>query len=382
MNNALDVTSTIVFGTELRILLNSEHISYGEVHATLKEKGIFVGNSEKSTTVPLLSATLLTPGNFSRLIDSSVNRDSQPKIKVSALPLVSASANWIEPLKEHLFSKNLEDVLGGNGEFSSSPEVVVKGPAKVSIPYTIRRQDFSKDWIQRELYFNGEIIVERRGTNLSLDFVSTHSSKETEAINRRITSRISQVLHQANIVEKSEPSRITFGSFSNEERVRFFKRLTAGWGNALSTGSVLDIEVSLDANGPPLPIDPEIAWMKQSVRRLTIDGERLNDIFLMANESYYKHYHIQRMDVTFPFTDGANKGESRVSFSFSSAGRIGVEAELTFECVRLSFDNAANADAKKASTSGVQHAIRSLIDAKYAEMLGERAVLQLPAATP
>lgn len=382
MTSAFDVSSTIVFGTELRILLNSEHISYGEVHATLKEKGIFVGNSEKSTTVPLLSATLLTPSNFSRLIDSSVNRDSQPKIKVSALPLVSASVNWIEPLKDHLFANNLEDVLGGNGEFSSSPEVVVKGPTSVSIPYTIRRQDFSKDWIQRELYFTGEIVVERQGTSLNLDFVSTHSSKETEAINRRITSRISQVLHQANIVAKSEPNRITFGSFSNEERVRFFKRLTAGWGKVLSTGNVLDIEVSLDVNGPPLPVDPEIAWMKQSVRRLTIDGERLNDIFLMANENYYKHYHIQRMDVTFPFEDGANKGESRVSFSFSSAGRMGVEAELTFECVRLSFDNAVNADAKKAATSGVQHAIRSLIDAKYTEMLDERAAVLPPVTTP
>lgn len=382
MTSALDVSSTIVFGTELRILLNSEHISYGEVHGTLKEKGIFVGNSEKSTTVPLLSATLLTPSNFSRLIDSSVNRDSQPKIKVSAIPLVSTSVNWMDPLKENLFSIDLESVLGGNGEFSSSPEVVVKGPATISIPYTIRRQDFSKDWIQRELYFSGEIVVERQGTSLSLDFVSTHSSKETEAINRRITSRISQVLHQANVVAEPEPTRITFGSFSNEERVRFFKRLTAGWKKALSTGNVLDIEISLDANGPPLPVDPEIAWMKQSVRRLTIDGERLNDIFLMANEKYYKHYHIQRMDVTFTFNDGANKGESRVSFSFSSAGRMGVEAELTFECVRLSFDNAVNADAKKSTTLGIQHAIKSLIDAKYAEMLSERITSKPSVTTP
>lgn len=381
MSSALDVSSTIVFGTELRILLNSEHISYGEVHATLKEKGIFVGNSEKSTTVPLLSATLLTPSNFSRLIDSSVNRDSQPKVKVSALPLVSAASNWIDPLKEHLFGANIEDLLGGNGEFSSSPEVVVKGPTTVLIPYTIRRQDFSKDWIQRELYFNGEIVVERRGASLSLDFVSTHSSKETEAINRRITSRISQVLHRANVVAQSEPVRITFDSFSNEERVRFFKRLTAGWGTSLKTGNVLDIEINLDANGPPLPVDPEIAWMKQSVRRLTIDGERLNDIFLMAKEEYYKHYHIQRMDVTFPFKNGANTGESRVSFSFSSAGRTGVELELTFECVRLSFTTAVNSEARKSATSGVQHAIRSLIDAKYKEMLNDRAASKMLGTT-
>lgn len=382
MNSALDINSTIVFGTELRILLNSEHISYGEVHATLKEKGIFVGNSEKSTTVPLLSATLLTPSNFSRLIESSVNRESQPKIKVSSLPLISTSANWIAPLKAHLFSANLEDILGNSGEFTSLPEVVVKDSATVSIPYTIRRQDISKDWIRRELFFNGEILIEYRGKSLSLDFVSTHSSKETEVINRRITSRISQVLHEAELVEKPEPIRITFDSFSNEERVRFFKRLTAGWDKTLNTASVLDIEVSLDQNGPPLPSNPEIAWMKQSVRRLTIDGDRLNDIFLMANENYYKHYHIQRMDVKFPFKDGANTGKVRVSFSFSSAGRVGVEAELTFEFERLSFENVANDDAKKAATSAIQNAIRSLIDAKFLEMLSERDASKPPITPP
>jgi len=164
--------------------------------------------------------------------------------------------------------------------------------------------------------------------------------------------------------------------------VRFFKRLTAEGGITLGTGNVLDIEVSLDTDSPPLPADPEIAWMNQTVRRLTIDGERLNDIFLMANENYYKHYHIQRMDVTFTFKDGTNTGESRISFSFSPAGKVGVDSELTFECVRLAFKKAVNADAKKAATTAVQHAIRSLIDAKYAEMLSERNVIKPPITTP
>ena len=61
---------------------------------------------------------------------------------------------------------------------------------------------------------------------------------------------------------------------------------------------------------------------------------------------------------------------------------MGVEAELTFECVRLSFDNAVNADAKKSTTLGIQHAIKSLIDAKYAEMLSERITSKPSVTTP
>ena len=39
---AIDLKSTIVSGSDLRILLGSEHVSYGDIYAALKEKGIFV----------------------------------------------------------------------------------------------------------------------------------------------------------------------------------------------------------------------------------------------------------------------------------------------------------------------------------------------------
>jgi hypothetical protein len=86
MNPGFDINSSIFLGNDLRVLLNSDHISYGEIHNTLKEKGVFIGNNEKSVTVPLLSATLLTPDDFSKLIESSVNRESRPKVK----PLLEA----------------------------------------------------------------------------------------------------------------------------------------------------------------------------------------------------------------------------------------------------------------------------------------------------
>ena len=43
MDTKFDIRSTILSGNELRVLLNSEHISYGEIHNTLKSKGIIIG---------------------------------------------------------------------------------------------------------------------------------------------------------------------------------------------------------------------------------------------------------------------------------------------------------------------------------------------------
>lgn len=369
---AIDLKSTIVSGSDLRILLGSEHVSYGDIYAALKEKGIFVGNSDKSITVPLLSATLLTPDNFTRLIESGINRESLPKVKVAALDLVAKESDWISPLKKDLFDDSF-DILGSMSgvDFVTDPQIVIDG-GKMSIQYQVVRQDYSKDWIQRELSFDAQVTIERQGEELKLEFTSTHSSKETEQVNKKITARVAKLLYGQNLVKDDEPLTVTFGAMDNEERVRYFKRLTAGHAGYLSPGCVNDIDICLDANGPALPDDLQISWMKQTVRRFTVDGERLNDIFLINDEKYYKHYYILRMDVTFPFKVAANEGECRVTFSFSGTRTVSPSSELIFEVVRWSYKDSPNSDAKKLIASEVQNGLRSVIEQKLNQAVAER----------
>lgn len=378
---AIDLKSTIVTGSDLRILLGSEHVSYGDIYATLKEKGIFVGNSDKSITVPLLSATILTPDNFTKLIESGINRESLPKVKVARLDLVAKESDWITPLKKSLFESSF-DILGSMSgvDFVTNPQIVVHGD-KVSIPYQVVRQDYSKDWIQRELLFDAQVTIERHGGELKLEFTSTHSSKETERVNKMITARVAKLLHAQNIVKEDELLTVTFGSLNNEERVRYFKRLTAGYAGFLSPGCVNDIEICLDSSGPALPDDPQISWMKQTVRRFNVDGDRLNDIFLINDEKYYKHYYILSMDVTFPFKVASNEGECRVTFSFSGARSIAPNSELVFEVVRWSYKGSVNSEAKKQIASEVQNGLRSVIEQKFNQAIAERPkVAQAPLA--
>ncbi|WP_375576807.1 GapS4b family protein [Paracidovorax oryzae] len=369
---AIDLKSTIVSGSDLRILLGSDHVTYGDIYASLKEKGIFVGNSDKSITVPLLSATLLTPDNFTRLIESGVHRESLPKVKVAGLDLVAQKSDWITPLKEELFDDSF-DILGSMSgvDFVTNPQIVVDGE-KISIPYQVVRQDYSKDWIQRELSFDAQVTIERQDGALKLEFTSTHSSKETEQVNKKIAARIAKLLHGKSLVKEDEPFTVSFGALNNEERVRYFKRLTAGNAGCLLPGGVNDIEICLDPDAPALPDDPQISWMKQTVRKFNVDGERLNDIFLINDEKYYKHYYILRMDVTFPFKVAANEGECRVTFSFSGTRTVSPSSELFFEVVRWFYRDTPNADAKKIISSGVQDGLRSLIEQKFNQAISER----------
>ncbi|HID9484548.1 TPA: GapS4b family protein [Pseudomonas aeruginosa] len=376
MKSQLDTNSTILAGADLRVLLNSDHISYGEINATLKEKGIYVGENEKSITVPILSATLLTPDNFSRLIEASVDRESQPKVKGSSLELVSDSLDWITPLKDSLF-EDLSWLTSelGNISFVEAPEVIVDSSDSMRIPYKVTKSDYSKDWLQRELRFDGEITIRKKDGTLLLDFSTSHSSKETEVINKKITSNISKILNSARIVTSPEAHQIKFDSFNNEERIRFFKKLTAGFGKEISTGDVDNIEINIDSDGPPLPNDPQISWMKNSVKRMKIDGERLNDVFLISDEKYYKHYHIQKMDVEYSYLQGVNSGKCKICFLFSNTTRAEDDykkSELTFSCVRLSHDNKVNPDSKRLISKLINESLKKLIDQKFQEIVSER----------
>lgn len=368
---------SIPTGADLRVLLNSEHISYGEVHNILKSKGIFIGNTDKAITVPILSATLLTPTDYSNLIDASVNRDSKPKVKVSAFNLVLETSDWITPLKNELFNSDFNPCANiENVDFVDIPGIIIDNKNKVRIPYAINRKDFSKDWTKRELKFLGEITIERQGKSLKLDFSSTHSSKETETINRRLTSRIFKLLKDKGVTQDENERRITFGCFTNIERIRFFKRLTGGISTTLGKGSVNDMEINRDISGPPLPNDPQVSWMNQTVKRLKIDGEKLNDIFLISDEKYYPFYHVQRIDMTYTYSATTNSGTCRVSYFFSSLTKYEVgkdDSELTFEIFKTTQDHQANSDAKKEIATKLERVIRDLIEFEYEKIVKERS---------
>ena len=318
----------------------------------------------------------MTPDNFSRLLETATSRKSQPKVKVSNLRLVDASAKWSEPLREELFAEGFDYAADiGNVEILEAPEIVVDGKNSIKIPYKIRRTDYSKDWLQRELNFEGEVRVEQTDDELKLEFLTKHTSKETEIINKKIGDRICKLLKQANVTVTDEPQKITFGEFSNQERVRFFKRLTAGIGRALSSCSVNEIEIRLDNTSGTLPNDDRIAWMKDTVQRLKVDGDRLNDVFLISDEGCYSYYFIHRMEVTYAYTFGANAGICQVTFSFSSPGRsetIRDDAELTFAIVQTRYNDTVNANSKRAINHALNQALRQVVEEKHNQMLKER----------
>ena len=375
MSKQIDLKGLIPSGEELRILLNSHHISDGDINSTLKEKGVFCGNSDKIISVPLLTAMLLTSDEYAKIIDNSISRSSKPKNKISSLELVGADVDLKEPLR-NLFSSKFnpfEDIP--NIEVTKRPNPIFDKNNTVRIRYEIKRIDFSKDFLKREISFEGEVLVQKKDVDLKIEFLSTHTSKETETINQRIGAAIAKELKNSGVVKSDIESKITFNVFEEIERVRFFKRLTAGQGAFLILDNVNEIVISREASTQSLPDEPEVSWMNQTVKYMTIDGDRLHNIFLISDEKYYQYYFIDNMELTYKYEFGVNKGQVKVAFFFSSSSRkkdFDRSSEFAFEIINIKTENETTVIVKKGIENDILEKVRTLIKNEYQRIIEER----------
>ena len=312
-----DDERAMLWGDRLRILLNSDHISNGEITETLKEKGIFVGSTDKSDTVPLLSTCLLTPAEFKKLVEKSFTRESGKKYSSCKFILKSKNANWKTELLNNFDSVvkgiNLED----DREFASEPAISVDPDGNVRIAYSLRVLDFSKDWIEQEIVYPGEILLKQSGGGLEIEVNRFRTSKDTNKFNDGVTGAIGKFYKSIDVTTDEKPESILFDDFTNSERIRFFLQLTSVNTPELSFKEIGNFEIIRDQETGSLPKEQRIEWMEGRVNKIQIKGKDLGRIFLLEEPAYYQYYYLVKMTSIYAFKFGANAGECSIDFSFS-----------------------------------------------------------------
>lgn len=368
----VDLDRCILWGDRLRVLLNSSHISYGEINELLREKGIFLDSTEKSITVPLLSSCLLTPSEFSRLIARSYTRESLDKYKTDKVTLSSATADWVSTLLE-----NFENFVGGlslesGHEFVDCPTITKRPSGELEILYTIKREDYSKDWIERELQFSGGIIVSKRDGDLILELQKTHTSKETDRINSILVKAITTHWKDSGLIKEQKPKSIRFDDFTNEERIWFFMLLTGATGGALSFDELIDIEIVRDESAGHLPSDPAISWMEGRVKRIRISGEKLDKLGLITNKTFHRFCLLVKMSAVYQFQSGATKGKCTVVFWFG--GKTAHERDFSNTELNIWIDRIPRLgkDSEQEVRRKILRSLCDLQDSAMAEILSKR----------
>lgn len=327
-----DYDRAMLWGDRLRVLLNSDHISKGEISEALKEKGIFIGSTEKCDTIPLLSACLLTPREFKNLIEKSFARESGKKYSSCKFKLTSINSNW----KPELIN-NFDSVIGGisledGREFASEPTISTEKDGSLRISYTLRVLDFSKDWIEQEVIYPSEIVLNQSDNGLDVEINRFRTSKDTNKLNDAITAAIGKFYKSKNVTTEEKPKFIRFDDFTNSERIRFFLRLTSVNFSDFSFKEIGNFEIIRDQHAGSLPKEQRIEWMEGRVNKIQIKGKDLGKIFLLEEPAYYQYYYLVKMTSTYSFKFGANTGECSIDFTFSGkTSRDDDYSETTFD---------------------------------------------------
>lgn len=356
----LDFERCMLWGDRLRVLLNSNHISYGEINELLREKGIFIDSADKSVTVPLLSSCLLTPDEFGRLISRSYNRESLEKYKTDELTLSSIAADWRSSILD-----NFDNLVGGISlesgyDFVDRPAITSHSNDVLEITYTLKKEDLSKDFIDQEIQYSGGITISKRNGVLLLELQRTHTSKETDRVNGILSKSFTKNLNNNGIVNEQVPKSIRFDNFNNEERIQFFLLLTGAKNKALSFDELSDIEIVRDESAGALPNDPAISWMEGKVKTIRINGEKLDKLGLITNKVFHRYCFLIKMSTRYKFQSGAVQGTCAVDFWFG--GKTAHDRDFSNAEMNISIDRIPRMSNKTAEQEVRRNILRSLCD--------------------
>ena len=324
------------YGTELTDMLSQNYISEANINKLLQKKGVFFGLREKRFSIPLLSASLLTPSEFEYIREKRNTKEDSIKRRSSVLPWTSEK-KLIEAFPKDIDVKELtrSDFLGYEiiGAPSFRPHNGNKN--KMLLEYEIKRSEGAKGWASSESTFNGSIEIELRNKSVEVCLTKCNTSSETEDVNNKVVAAIKKNLKSIGCIGNDEYN-VLFSSFNNEKRIEFFWKLTGEINNGFMTfDRITDIDVKPD-NNKTIPSNLDIKWMANNINRLHINGERIQDTHFISNKKCHPYLIIWHMEAKYSFDDHVAKGNCRINYEFSNYGKTGSDSsEFTISISQL-----------------------------------------------
>lgn len=305
------------YGENLQAILNHPSITKSDIKSLLRLKGIFLDDVSNETTFPLLSTLLLDPSEFDYLKDKLQSREDKEKIFTRELEW-SSNDSLVNSLPENF---KIQDILGtsfvkykvlGSPDFS----MIQDNPDKVSLKFKCETFNYNQAWFRIKNEFSGEVILQKlpgKGNRVQIQII--HTSPETTDVSNRVVRHLERHFKENGHMDARKEIRgITFGDFTNEERMGFFLSLTEG-NDIFEFLKSIKVDIG-PAEGIPLP--SEIDWMALGqVRDLEINGDILHEIDFIKDKSKHKFLEVCSMELEFVFRYPSAEGKCRINFGFN-----------------------------------------------------------------
>jgi hypothetical protein len=363
-------------GDDLRVFLNQEAITESLLRRLLRMRGVFTPLEDKADLIPFILLSFLTPDEFEELLTHVHRREDTSKERSTSHSVICDVESLGAILPNDINIHSIAADSFGNSKVIGTPvltqEKIGEDDSYV-LRFKVERTNITADWIRSRRIFEGSIRFTYYSQLKRLTVTTIHTSTETEKVNRLLARHVTSDLRDRQVIGKEPETRVTFGSFNNEERIRFFMIFTGlNESMGLKFDKLTDLALKLDETAG-VPHD-KLGWMKEKVSAVRLRGHGLHNTFFVTELECRPFVIFWKTICTFRFETADCTGGFTAVFEFADYATSGEdECEFQISIDHLSIDGrrgASLSDLTKRFTSKLtlekESAYREIVDGRTA----------------
>lgn len=371
MNDTINIDTLLPVGERLKPLLSKSCISESDMKNLLAERGVYIGNSDKKLSIPILTLSILSPREFEKLQELQKTKEDSLKAKITKAKSQSdRNLNVLIPLD--LIKR--DDLIDEYDCFDFDTDLCfnMDNQNKLVLDYSIKREDITKDWANSKSRYTGRVEIEKSATQSMIRFSNEYTSSETEVINKKIIKAVSIHLQtEGEISNKEDPFEITSDKFNNIQRFAFMLQLANDSPNGfLSFEAVKNIEIGPDKT---FTMPDNAKWMEGSVKNIIINsekGETLENVEYISDKQYHKFLILRQVQAQYKFSIGALKGRCIVEYGFPHYFRSHVRNNAFEVSVsKIYFSKDSKSENSRNASRAILKEFQDMIQQKYDSIL-------------
>ncbi len=317
MNDTINTDTLLPVGERLKPLLSKSCISESDMKNILAERGVYIGDSDKKSSIPILTLSILSPREFEKL--QELQKTKEDSLKTKIIKAKSQSDKNLNNLIPQDLVKR-DDLIDEYDcfDFDTDLSFNMDDQNKLVLDYTIIREDVTKDWANNKSRYTGRVEIEKSATQGMICFRNEYTSSETEVINKKIIKMVTNHLQiLGEISNKESPFEITSDKFNNVQRFAFMLQLANDSPSGfLSFEAVKNIEIGPDRK---VNMPDNTKWMGGSVKNIIINSEKgktLEIIEYISDKQYHEFLILRKVQAQYKFSFGVLEGQCIVEYGF------------------------------------------------------------------
>lgn len=372
MNDTINTDTLLPVGERLKPLLSKSCISESDMKNILAERGVYIGDSDKKSSIPILTLSILSPREFEKL--QELQKTKEDSLKTKIIKAKSQSDKNLNNLIPQDLVKR-DDLIDEYDcfDFDTDLSFNMDDQNKLVLDYTIIREDVTKDWANNKSRYTGRVEIEKSATQGMICFRNEYTSSETEVINKKIIKTVTNYLQiLGEISNKESPFEITSDKFNNIQRFAFMLQLANDSPSGfLSFEAVKNIEIGPDRK---VNMPDNTKWMGGSVKNIIINSEKgktLENIEYISDKQYHEFLILRKVQAQYKFSFGVLEGQCIVEYGFPHYFRSHVRNH-SFEVSvpKIYFSKDSKSENSRNASRFILKEFQDMIQQKYDSVLG------------